>query len=230
MALALSIYASIVSTGSLVVSWLAFRSGAPKVLIEPNLPTPFSPDDRLIQLDLTNRGRGAVTVWRCQLLVENPNWIMTSQTPPEEGPALPYRLEGHGANSWIFKVRDIRLMDETDLDYVPEFDLMAVWFVVELGDGGGPRLVQVGNRTTTRGWGSRSARRRAEIERRHDEHVLAFLRERLEEVALPRFLADRAGVARARSRRVARSTSATGAVTSTGDRSSSPRKATADPS
>jgi hypothetical protein len=108
VALALAIYASIVSTVSLVVAWRAFRSGAPRVEGRVGVPIGGG-DDRLVQLDLSNVGSGAVTVWRSMFFIAFSDWYVFSPAP-DDGPTLPYRLERHGASSWIFGSQEVHVI------------------------------------------------------------------------------------------------------------------------
>ena len=99
----LATYAAIVSTSSLVVAYLAFRSGGPRLSAVAN----FEPwaSDPVIEVELYNRGRFPVTVVSVVALGEARAglgmWDLLRNG--EE------RIEGHAGKTLAFPARDVFL-------------------------------------------------------------------------------------------------------------------------
>ena len=110
LATVLAIYAAVISTVSLVISYFAYRSESPKlsgtavVVTEPGEAPNwgFYPDNVVVTLAITlhNRGRGAITV--NSVAVYDPSITRgTNQwNPDEDDLVLPVRIEGNSGVKW----------------------------------------------------------------------------------------------------------------------------------
>ena len=105
----LASYAAVVSTSSLAISYLAYKSGAPK--LSGNAELRQDMDGPILRIAVHNRGRGAITVESVELLgiyydgfqmVPGDSWKLSS---PEH--VLPARIEGHSGIRWNFPAHNI---------------------------------------------------------------------------------------------------------------------------
>jgi hypothetical protein len=108
----LAICASVVSTGSLAIAYLAYRAGGPRLSGRAKIYRHYLIEGPTLLVDLYNRGRGPITVESIELesvVVTDSGplriigWPMLSSS----NCSLPSRLEGHTGEHWDFPAHDI---------------------------------------------------------------------------------------------------------------------------
>jgi hypothetical protein len=107
----LATYAAVVSTSSLAVSYLSYRSGGPQLSGDAEIGGRYDIQGPTLHVDLYNRGRGPITVdsimlWGVGIALEGSlpvaGWPLRSP-----GCVLPSRIEGHSGAHWHFPAHDV---------------------------------------------------------------------------------------------------------------------------
>lgn len=108
----LAVYAAVVSTGSLAISYLAHRSGGPHLSGSAEIYGRYDIEGPTLFVDVHNRGRGPVTVDSVDLqgvgvalhdkLLPVVGWPLRSP-----GCVLPSRIEGSSGERWHFPAHKI---------------------------------------------------------------------------------------------------------------------------
>jgi hypothetical protein len=94
----LAIYAAVVSTASLVISYFSDRSNNPR-LVGQAMASLSPVGEYRLRVELFNRGRGPVTV-KSIYLNGSGKYKMMGDTLNLMNPNLPARIEGHAAGEW----------------------------------------------------------------------------------------------------------------------------------
>jgi hypothetical protein len=110
----LASYAAMVSTSSLVVSYISYRSSGPVLSGEAEISAEIYRgkfDGPALWVDLYNRGRGPVTVHSAMIWaggntgpvkgILEVGWLLDSDEC-----SLPSRIEGHSGEHWVFPARE----------------------------------------------------------------------------------------------------------------------------
>jgi hypothetical protein len=97
---AIAAYAAVVSTGSLVVALLAWRSGGPQLQARAGLVRAENGNGWL-SITVNNRGRADITIESMQLWVGKLSPRMVESFKVERGPELPHRLVSHSSIDWV---------------------------------------------------------------------------------------------------------------------------------
>lgn len=110
----LAIYAAIVSTGSLLVAYLSYKSGGPQLSGDAEIYGRYDIEGPTLHVKVYNRGRGPITVesidlWGMSIVLRKlrsvVGWPLRSP-----GCVLPSRIEGHSGERWHFPAH--RLTEE----------------------------------------------------------------------------------------------------------------------
>lgn len=129
----LAIYAAVVSTGSLGVSYLSYRSGGPQLSGAAEIYGRYDIEGPTLHVDLHNRGRGAITVdavdlWGVGTALQRSlpvvGWPLRSSSR-----ALPLRIEGHSGARWHFPAHRIAR------EWLSRTDLLRLEVAVALANG-----------------------------------------------------------------------------------------------
>lgn len=106
----LAIYAAVVSTSSLVVSYISYRSSGPVLSGEAEIHAEIYGSEKIdgpvLWVHLYNRGRAPVTVHSAMISAEGRaevrrvDWWLHSDEC-----SLPSRMEGYSGENWIFPAR-----------------------------------------------------------------------------------------------------------------------------
>jgi hypothetical protein len=140
MTLAVAVYAAVVASASLVVAFLAYRQGGPRVKVRASVKISGNVD---VEVTVYNRGRGAITIasgWASVAFTPNPPRVGAIFGTAVDG--LPHRLEGHSSFPMTIPVdqgphaRAVRAMDSATLQQ----RIHGAFVVVGLGDG---RMISV---------------------------------------------------------------------------------------
>jgi hypothetical protein len=106
----LAIYAAVVSTGSLAISYLIYKSGGPKLSGHAEIEGRYDIQGPTLYVDVYNRGRGPITV--DTILLWGVSVAQKKSLPvvgwPLHSPScvLPTRMEGDSGARWRFPAHD----------------------------------------------------------------------------------------------------------------------------
>lgn len=107
----LAAYAAVVSTSSLAISYLSYRSGGPQLSGDAEIYGRYDIQGPMLHVAVYNRGRGSITVdsimlWGIGIALEKSlpvvGWPLRSPSC-----ALPSRIEGHSGTRWHFPAHHV---------------------------------------------------------------------------------------------------------------------------
>jgi hypothetical protein len=107
----LASYAAVVSTSSLAISYISYRSGGPQLSGDAGIEGRYDIQGPTLYVALYNRGRGPITVdsimlWGVGIALKKSlpvaGWPLRSP-----GCVLPSRIEGHSGAHWHFPAHDV---------------------------------------------------------------------------------------------------------------------------
>lgn len=103
----LASYAAVVSTGSLAVSYLSYRSSGPQLSASAEIEGRYDIDGPKLYIDVHNRGRGPITVddvmlWGVAKVYEKEGHPIVGWPLRSPSCTLPTRIEGHSGEHWHF--------------------------------------------------------------------------------------------------------------------------------
>ncbi len=108
---ALATYAAVVSSSSLAISYLSYRSSGPQLSGSAEIYGRYDIEGPTLHVDVYNRGRGPVTIDSIMLL--GIGVALKKNLPvvgwPLRSPSceLPSRVEGHSGERWHFPAHDL---------------------------------------------------------------------------------------------------------------------------
>jgi hypothetical protein len=141
----LAIYAAVISTSSLAISYLSYRSGGPQLSGDAFMTDQMVGEPPLLYIALHNRGRGPVTVDSIMLWAMGPTSVDKDPLPvtgwplPAVSSKLPVRIEGHSGGRWWVPAQQIAS------EWLKRDDLVKLVVKVFLADG---RLIDLVVNTT----------------------------------------------------------------------------------
>lgn len=103
----LASYAAVVSTSSLAMSYLSYRSGGPQLFGSAEIEGRYDIDGPKLYIDVHNRGRGSITVdsvmlWGIGKAHEKEGLPVVGWPLHLPSGALPCRIEGQSGGHWHF--------------------------------------------------------------------------------------------------------------------------------
>jgi len=110
--LVLATYAAVVSTSSLAISYLSYRSGGPQLSGDAEIYGRYDIQGPTLHVYLHNRGRGPITV-DSPIMLWGVGIALKKNLPvvgwPLRSPScvLPSRIEGHSGVHWHFPAHDL---------------------------------------------------------------------------------------------------------------------------
>lgn len=108
----LASYAAVVSTSSLAISYLSYRSGGPQLSGSAEIEGRYDIDGPKIYIDVHNRGRGPITVdsvalWGVGRDYEKEGLPVAGWPLRSPSCVLPSRVEGQSGEHWHFPAHNI---------------------------------------------------------------------------------------------------------------------------
>jgi hypothetical protein len=103
----LAAYAAVVSTSSLAISFLSYRSGGPQLSGSAEIEGRYDIDGPKLYIDIYNRGRGPITVdsvmlWGVGRAYEKEGLAVVGWPLRSPSCVLPSRIEGQSGEHWHF--------------------------------------------------------------------------------------------------------------------------------
>jgi hypothetical protein len=108
----LATYAAVVSTSSLAISYLSYRSGGPQLSGDAEIEGRYDIQGPTLYVDLHNRGRGPITVdsimlWGVGIALKKKSLPVAGWPLRSPSCVLPSRIEGHSGAHWHFPAHDV---------------------------------------------------------------------------------------------------------------------------
>jgi hypothetical protein len=108
----LATYAVVVSTSSLAISYLSYRSGGPQLSGSAEIYGRYDIEGPTLHVDVHNRGRGPITVysimlWGVGIAYKKEGLPVAGWPLRSPSCGLPSRIEGHSGERWHFPAHDL---------------------------------------------------------------------------------------------------------------------------
>ena len=108
----LTIYAAVVSTSSIAISYLSYRSGGPQLSGSAEIYGRYDIEGPTLHVDVHNRGRGPITVdstmlWGVGIVHKKDGLPVVGWPLRSPSCVLPSRIEGHSGERWHFPAHDL---------------------------------------------------------------------------------------------------------------------------
>jgi hypothetical protein len=130
----LAAYAAVVSTSSLAISYLSYRSGGPQLSGSAYIYGRYDIQGPTLHVDVHNRGRGPITVdsimlWGVGIAYKKAGLPVVGWPLRSSSCVLPARIEGHSGERWHFPAHDLTK------EWLNRHDLARLEITIDLATG-----------------------------------------------------------------------------------------------